>query len=263
MKVVALQWDIAWEDKPANFARAHSLLATASPEPGSLVALPEMFATGFSMNADTIAEARGGETEQFLGVLAKEFQATVLAGAAIHESDGRPRNQALIVSPAGESIGAYSKMQLFTPGEEDRHYAAGERPTAFQWGECTVSPFICYDVRFPELFREAARIHQPELFVVIANFPSKRISHWIRLLQARAIENQAYVVGVNRIGHDPFQSYNGCSLIIDPQGEILADAGENEGVIQAALDLENLKQYRTGLPFLKDTLLSKTAWVEG
>jgi len=252
VKVVALQFDIAWENKPANFAKVRSLLTRTPPEPGSLVVLPEMFATGFSMNASTISEPPSGETEHFLGTLAKEFEITVIGGAAIQESDGKARNQALVLAPTGELICRYTKMQPFTPGHEEQHYTAGTQPATFPWGECCTCPFICYDVRFPELFRTAAQIHQPQLFVVIANFPAKRIRHWVRLLQARAIENQAYVTGVNRVGSDPFYSYNGHSLIIDPHGEILADAGEIEGVIQAELDLANLAKYRAGLPFLND-----------
>ena len=122
----------------------------------------------------------------------------------------------------------------------------------FQAGEWTVSPFICYDLRFPEIFRTAAASHRPELYVVIANWPEKRILHWVRLLQARAIENQAYVVGVNRIGTDPYYHYPGRSLILDPHGEIVADAGADEGVLRACLDLASLRKYREGLPFLKD-----------
>jgi predicted amidohydrolase len=143
-------------------------------------------------------------------------------------------------------------MQPFTPGGEADHYAAGERPVAFRWNDCTVSPFVCYDLRFPEIFRQAAAAHQPELFAVIANWPEKRIQHWVRLLQARAIENQAYVIGVNRVGADPHLTYPGRSLIIDPQGEILVDAGSNEGCIRAKLDLPGLRKYREGLPFLAD-----------
>jgi omega-amidase len=252
VKVIGLQFDIVWENKPANFAKVRSLLAKAATEPDSLVALPEMFATGFSMNAATITEAPGGETEQFLGALAKEFRITIVAGAAIRGEDGKARNQALAFSPTGELIRRYTKMRPFTLGQEEQHYTAGDQPATFKWGACVVSLFICYDVRFPELFRDVARSHQPQLFVVIANFPTKRIMHWVRLLQARAIENQAYVVGVNRIGDDPFYSYSGRSLIVDPHGEVLGDAGASEGLIQADLDLDQLAKYRTGLPFLKD-----------
>ena len=122
----------------------------------------------------------------------------------------------------------------------------------FDWQGCTVSPFICYDLRFPELLRAAAAQHRPELFAVIANFPAKRISHWVQLLRARAIENQAYVIGVNRIGDDPFYNYGGRSLIVDPLGEIVTDIGSDTGIVRANLDLENLVKYRDGLPFLND-----------
>jgi omega-amidase len=252
VNVVALQFDIAWENKPANFATVRRLLAAAAPPRDSLVVLPEMFATGFSMNAGAIAEDYGGQTEQFLAATAKEFGVCILGGAAMRGRDGSARNKALVFSPSGELLAFYAKMRPFGLGGEPEHYLAGARPATFRWGEVMVSPFICYDLRFPELFRAAAASHQPELFVVIASWPEKRQSHWVRLLQARAIENQAYVVGVNRIGADPFYTYAGRSLIADPQGDILADAGVQEAVLNLPLDLSALRQYRQGLPFLKD-----------
>jgi len=251
VNVIALQHDIAWEDKPSNFPKVRRLLGEIEPGKDSLVVLPEMFATGFSMNADTIAEDYGGPTEQFLAALATEFSIYLIAGAAMRGRDSQPRNKALVFSPAGELLASYAKMRLFTPGGEPQHYRAGQRPVVFRWAGCTVSPFICYDLRFPEIFRTAAA-HRPELFVVIANWPEKRIEHWMTLLRARAIENQAYVVGANRMGSDPFYDYAGRSLIIDPQGEIMADAGDSEGCIRAGLDLAALQKYRQGLPFLED-----------
>jgi predicted amidohydrolase len=252
--IVGLQFDIAWENKSANFATVRRLLAQAAPQKGSLVVLPEMFGTGFSMNVAQVAEAYGGETEQFLAATAREYGIHLLAGAAMRGRDGRARNKALVFSPAGELIAFYAKMRPFTPGGEKEHYTAGEHPITFGWNEATVSPFVCYDLRFPELFREAAAAHRPELFVVIASWPEKRIHHWVALLQARAIENQAYVIGVNRIGKDPFYTYSGRSLIVDPQGTILADAESAEAVVSAQLDLPNLRKYREGLPFLADMM---------
>lgn len=252
VNVIALQLDIAWENKAANFEKVRRLLTDTAPENNSLIVLPEMFATGFTMNTEAMAELYGGETEQFLARTAKTFGVFLLAGAAMRGRDGRVRNKALVFSPAGELVAFYAKMHPFTLGGEADHYVAGERPLAVRWGACTVSPFVCYDLRFPEIFREAAAAHRPELFAVIANWPVKRIQHWIRLLQARAIENQAYVVGVNRAGNDPHYAYGGRSLIVDPHGEILADAGDREGLIQAKLDLANLHKYREGLPFLAD-----------
>jgi predicted amidohydrolase len=252
MKLMAIQIPIAWEDKPANFQTARRLIAQAGPDPDSLLVLPEMFATGFSMNTQAIAEDYGGPTEQFLSGLAVGFRCWVLAGAAMRGQDERVRNKALAFSPDGQLAGYYAKRRPFTPGGEGNHHAPGEKPALFRWLNCNVSPLVCYDLRFPELFREAAALWKPELFAVIANWPDKRIHHWIRLLQARAVENQAYVLGVNRIGTDPYYNYPGRSLIIDPQGEILADAGEAEGAISAELDLELLRKYRQGLPFLED-----------
>ena len=259
MNIVALQIDIAWEDKAANFLMVRRLLTEVAPERDSLVVLPEMFATGFTMNTATMAESYRGESEQFLAGIAREFGVCVVAGAAMRGRDGRARNKALVFSPAGELLAFYAKMRPFTLGGEAECYAAGERPVVFKWGDWTISPFICYDLRFPEIFREATVAHQPHLFVVIANWQPRRIHHWVRLLQARAIENQAYVVGVNRVGRDPQFVYNGRSLIVDPHGEIIADAGEQEGSIRAALDLDGLRNYRQDLPFLADMAAVKLA----
>jgi predicted amidohydrolase len=227
-------------------------MTTAAPEKGTLVVLPEMFATGFTMNADAMAEPYGGKTEQFLSNLASKWAVHVIAGAAMRGGNGQVRNKALVFSPDGKLAGFYAKMRPFTPGGEAEYYAAGTGPLVLALGDCTVSPFVCYDLRFPELFRQAAGTRQPELFVVIASWPDKRILHWQRLLQARAIENQAYVLGVNRIGNDPFYHYPGRSMLADFNGDILSDAGEQEGWLTARLDLGLLRQYRHGLPFLKD-----------
>jgi omega-amidase len=249
---MALQFDIAWENKDANYEKVRSLLQHAKPAKDSLVALPEMFATGFSMNTEHIAEAYGAETEQFLAATAKQHGIYLIAGAAMKGGDGQARNKALVFSPSGELIAFYAKMRPFTPGGERTHYAAGQKPVVFAWQNCAVSPFICYDLRFPEVFRAAAFARQPHLFVVIANFPEKRVQHWLTLLQARAIENQAYVLGVNRVGTDPHYTYSGRSMLVNPQGGIMADAGTSEGWLSGELDLENLHKYRTGLPFLSD-----------
>lgn len=252
MDLVALQFDIQWEDKPANFETVRTMLRAAAPPAGALVLLPEMFATGFSMHAEEIAEPTGGNSEQFLASLAREHGVFLLGGVGVRGQDGKARNKALVFSPDGELLAFYAKMRPFSPGGERNHYQAGDRPIVFGWGECRVAPFICYDLRFPELFREAAAKHRPELFVVVASWPAKRIEHWVRLLQARAIENQAYVVGVNRVGKDPYFAYNGRTLIVDANGDIIADGGESPGVVRASLDLPSLLKYRKGLPFLDD-----------
>jgi omega-amidase len=252
VNVIALQFDIAWENKRTNFQKVRDLLALAKPQKDSLVLLPEMFATGFTMNTKDMAEDYGGETEGFLSDCSKSFGVWLIAGAAMRNRQGIVRNKALVFSSEGKLVSYYSKMRPFTLGGESEHYAAGKNPTTFNWGKCTVSPFVCYDLRFPELFRQAAAAAKPQLYTVIASWPEKRIHHWVRLLQARAIENQAYVVGVNRIGKDPYYEYPGRSIIVDPNGDILADAKDKETHIQASLDLAMLGKYRAGLPFLAD-----------
>jgi omega-amidase len=255
MNVVGVQFDISWEDKEANFKKVRRLVSQLSLEKDSLIVLPEMFATGFSMNTAAIAESYRGKTEQFLSELARECGVYFIGGAAMRGKDGHPRNKALVFGPTGELLGFYAKMRPFSPGGEKEHYTAGDRPIAVAWGESKIAPFICYDLRFPELFRQVTATHRPELFVVIANWPEKRVLHWVRLLQARAIENQAYVIGVNRIGADPYYTYPGRSMIVDFNGEIVADAGSIEGCVHAKLDLEAVRKYRKGLPFLEDLKL--------
>jgi len=162
MTVILLQFDIVWETSQ-RILNCRTFAQGGRPEKDSLVALPEMFATGFSMNSAVTAEAYESETEQFLSRMAKQFQTYLVAGAAMRGRDGRARNKALIFSPAGELIAFYAKMRPFTPGGEAQHYAAGQHPIYFRCADCTVSPFICYDLRFPELFRDAVAEHRPEL----------------------------------------------------------------------------------------------------
>jgi predicted amidohydrolase len=247
----AVQHDIVWENKAATHARVAALLAANPPRAGSLVVLPEMFATGFSMNPAVTDDSTSRETETFLQHLAHRHHAAVLAGLVGRDAAGRPGNQALALAPAGRELARYTKLRPFTPGGETANYAPGERPVVFQWQGWRVAPFICYDLRFPEFIRPVAAAGV-DLLVFIASWPDKRIAHWMKLLQARAIENQCYVAGVNRVGTDPSHRYCGRSLIVDYFGEIIADAGEGEGVISATLDRAALDDYRAGLPFLQD-----------
>jgi predicted amidohydrolase len=251
MKIYCVQHHIVWESKRTNFARVESLLTLTRPDPGSLVLLPEMFATGFSMNAGAIAEERGGETGQFLSEKAKQFQVFLLGGVVAPHARNRGFNQCVVFSPDGAEIARYSKLQTFTPGGESDHYQAGDDVVLFPWQGFTVAPFICYDLRFPEHFRAAAR-RGAQLLTVISSWPAARLQHWVTLLQARAIENQAYVAGVNRCGTDPKFTYSGRSLIVSPKGDILADAGSGESVISAEVSLDELLAYRKDLPFLAD-----------
>src|SRR5262249_13112499 len=145
MKVVCCQFDIVWENKAANFAKVKSLLGGATIPKGSLVLLPEMFATGFSMHVAAIAEEAAGQTERFLSDTAREFGIYLLGGVVRAADDGRGRNEAVVFSPGGKEIARYCKMQLFTPGGESQNYVAGPKTVSFEWQNILVSPFICYD----------------------------------------------------------------------------------------------------------------------
>ena len=245
MNVLALQWNLAWEDRPANLALVERLLQTARPAPNTLIVLPEMFSTGFSMNRAATDEPDDGPTREFLASLARKYECAALGGRVC---DGR--NEALAVAPSGETLARYAKIKPFRPGGED--YGAGSEPVMFEWAGARICPFVCYDLRFPELFREAARWWKPEVFVVIASWPEARIDHWLALLRARAIENQAYVLGVNRTGTDPHHKHTGRTALFDHSGKPLADAKEAEAALAAPLDLDALRTYRKRLPFLED-----------
>jgi predicted amidohydrolase len=251
MRIYGLQLDIAWENRDRNHARVLELLEAAPPEPGALLALPEMFASGFSMNVASISDSARRESAMFLAAVASKYKLTVIGGVVNDGADGRGRNEALAFGHDGREIARYTKLHPFSLGTEDQHYEAGTQVTVFEWQGFQTAPLICYDLRFPEAFR-AAQKQGAELFVVIASWPEARTNHWIALLRARAIENQAYVVGVNRCGSDPKFSYSGHSMIVDQHGEVLVDAGSEQTLFSAAIDRAAFDKYRSDLPFLAD-----------
>ena len=250
-RVLGYQFDLAWGDASRNVKVVEAWLEERRPEAGTLVVLPEMFSSGFSMDTARIAEPPDGLTEQALSRIAHRFGVWLVGGLAVRHPFGCT-NEAVVWGPGGEEIVRYRKQRPFSPGGEADAYIAGDSPAVFTWAGVRVSPFICYDLRFPELFREATSRWRPELFVVIASWPDKRTEHWVKLLQARAIEGQAYVLGVNRTGTDPEFQYPGRSLVANPMGEVVADAGSAAGGAEATLDLETLRTYRSKLPFLAD-----------
>lgn len=251
LHVLVCQLDIAWEDKPANYARVEELLSAAPPA-GSLIVLPEMFATGFSMSAAALAEPPGGPTEQFLARLASRTGCHVLAGLpARSDASTGPTNDAVLLDPSGRLVTRYSKMRLFSFADEHRHYRPGQDVCLVEVGGLCVAPFVCYDLRFPELARRAVA-RGAELLIYIANWPLVRHEHWLALLRARAIENQAYVIGANRCGASPHNTYGGGSVLFGPRGQTLAQAGDAQDIIAADLDVHALLAYRQHFPALRD-----------
>ncbi len=251
MNVHLVQINSIWEDRTANYAKARQLIASASPQPGSLIILPETFSTGFSMNLAVTAEPENGPTEQFLREMAAQYQSCVIGGVVTSSEEGRGMNQALAIAPNGTVLARYTKNHPFSLGGEDQAHLSGNDVSLFEWQGLRIAPLICYDLRFPELARTAVRAGA-EVLVFIAAWPVKRIQHWITLLQARAIENLAYVIGVNRCGTDPDFTYTGRSLVVDPHGLIIADAAEQERVISARIDPAVLHDWRSQFPALRD-----------
>ncbi len=250
MRVLCVQPTIEWQDKSANYRRVEGLLR-GQARPGDLVVLPEMFATGFSMDVAAIAETVGGPTEAFLAGLARAHRCTVIGGVVTLGPDGRGRNEALALGPDGQLLARYAKLHPFRFAGETDHYGPGSDVAVFDWAGLAVAPTVCYDLRFPELYRRSVR-RGATLLVVIANWPRPRADHWRTLLRARAIENQAFVVGVNRAGADPKNDYAGGSLIVGPKGEVLAEAGEGECLLPADLNAEDLARWRAEFPALAD-----------
>jgi predicted amidohydrolase len=251
MRVVGVQSEAVWEDKEASCRKVEELLRPITIPPGALVVLPEMFATGFTMNAGAVAETPGTGGQAYLARLAKRLSCHVIGGIVARGTGGKGRNEGVVFNPAGIETARFTKLHPFSFSGENEHYEAGEHLTFFHCEGFRVCLFICYDLRFPESFRAAAR-EGVDLFVVIANWPRPRQAHWTTLLQARAVENQAYVLGVNRCGADPDIDYAGGSMVVGPRGEVLARAYEGSRVIMADPDLETLTAYRSSFPALND-----------
>ena len=252
LKVSLVQMDMAWEDVAENHRRAARLLSKASDAGAKLALLPEMFSTGFSMEPERIAQAQGGVSEVFLAGRAAALGLWILASVPQKEKkSSRARNVALLVSPGGD-VTRYAKIHPFSWGGEDKHYEAGDRVVTADVEGVRVTPFVCYDLRFPEPFRVAAR--DTDLFCLVANWPDARREHWRTLLRARAIENQAYVAGVNRAGEGGGARYAGDSAVIGPLGETLVDATADygEAVLVCDVDTANVARLRGKFPALED-----------
>jgi len=250
MKVAAAQMDIAWHDRSANHDKSRRLAARAKEAGADLLVLPEMFATGFSMDTSFTPEPLDGPTPTLLRSLARELEMAVVGGFVLASGEAEPRNVSLAVNRHGNDLALYAKIHQIALLAEDANYEAGDSPAPFDLDEISAACFVCYDLRFPELFR--AVVDQCGLILVIASWPAARQSHWDLLLLARAVENQCFVVGVNRVGEGGGLSFLGGSAIIDPLGQVLAHGGDKETLLLADIDPAKVTEVRTTLPFLKD-----------
>jgi predicted amidohydrolase len=250
MRIAAVQHDIVWEDRAANFERLAPQVAQAVGAGAELVLLTETFSTGFSMTAG-IGEPEGGPSSQFLADRAVEHGVWV-AGTCPEIADGEelPYNSFVLAGPDGTTH-RYRKLHPFTHAGEHERFRAGEKPVTVQVGGLRITPFICYDLRFADVFWRAAP--ETDVYLVPANWPSPRRLHWQTLLQARAIENQAYVVGCNRVGTaGDGTEHVGDTRIVSPMGELLATAAGVETIVLADVDAAEVTATRDRLRFLPD-----------
>ncbi len=250
MRIAAVQHDIVWEDREANFARLAPQVARAAAAGAELVLLSETFSTGFSMTPG-IGEPEGGPSSRFLGEQAAEHGVWVAGSCPEIAPDGSlPFNSLVLAGPDG-TVHRYRKLHPFTHGGEHERFRAGEGPLTVEIGGLRITPFICYDLRFADVFWRAAP--DTDVYLVTANWPAARRLHWQTLLQARAIENQAYVVGCNRVGAaGDGTGHAGDSRIVSPMGELLATAAGVETVVLADVDAAEVAATRDRLRFLPD-----------
>jgi predicted amidohydrolase len=250
MRVAAIQHDVVWEDRDATLTRLEPQLKAAAGTGARLVVLTEMFPTGFSTEPERVAEPEGGPTTEFLRAQAAELNVWFTGSVPTHPAGGgRPVNRLLLAGPGGE-LRHYDKIHPFSYSGEHEHYAAGTQRVTFDVEGVRVTPFVCYDLRFADEFWAMA--HGTDCYVVVANWPSSRRAHWQALLVARAIENQAYVIGVNRVGEGGGLHYAGDSRIVDPLGEILAAGAGGETILLADVDPVVVAETRKRYPFLAD-----------
>lgn len=247
LRTTIVQTDISWEAVDENLQQLESKLATLSGQT-DLIVLPEMFTTGFSMQPEGLAEAPKGRTFGWMQRQAVKLQAAVTGSLIVREND-RYYNRLYWVKPDG-SHHTYDKRHLFTLAGEHHHYASGEERTLINYRGWRVLPLICYDLRFPVWSRNTVDY---DLLIYVANWPTPRSLHWRQLLCARAIENQAYTIGVNRVGYDGNDHhYRGDSCIIDYAGQHLAQLALSEQIVTCTLDLEAQQSFRQKLAFLDD-----------
>jgi predicted amidohydrolase len=240
------QTGIVWENIEASLNQLDAMLEDLPS--CDLLVLPETFTTGFTMKVEALSEDPEGLTTDWLRQKAYRHQVAII-GSTIIKIGNSYRNRLLFVKPDGR-VSHYDKHHLFTYAGEDKHYTPGDKKLIINWRGWRICPMVCYDLRFPAWSRN---LDEYDLLVYVANWPKPRVAHWRRLLPARAIENQCYVAGCNRIGSDGNGiQYTGDSGIWDFHGDMMVEASDRNGIFRGELSATRLMNYRREFPFLKD-----------
>ena len=247
---VIIQPDIVWENIEQNIKNYSIIIDEIAEEHRTvdLIVLPEMFTTGFTMNPSELAETMDGITVTWMKEISKQYNMAI-CGSIIIKEKSNYYNRFVFVKQNGD-IDLYDKKHLFSFAGENQNYTAGKSKTLIKYKGWNINPFICYDLRFPVWCRNT---QNSDLMIFVANWPQKRISHWEKLLPARAIENQCYIIGVNRTGMDNNNlEYTGMSSITDPAGKEILSMKNRNGYSFAILKKSILKNIRESLPFGQD-----------
>lgn len=249
LKVTTFQAYLFWENIQKNLQNL-ALRLSSIREKTDLIVLPEMFSTGFSMNTEKLAEEMDGLTMQWMHQQAKKF-GCVLTGSMIIKENKKYYNRLIWMRPDG-TYESYDKRHLFGFAKEDQHYTAGTKKLFVELNGWKICPMICYDLRFPVWLRNKEG-EEYDMLLIVANWPERRSLHWRSLVPARAIENQAFVVAVNRVGHDGNEIFHsGDSMCIDPNGKVVYYKPNDEDLYTFSISKDDLNEVRESLPFLKD-----------
>jgi predicted amidohydrolase len=254
MRIGLFQYSPVWEDKEQNKKKILEILSSSKSN-FDLIVFPEMTLTGFSMKTSLaeVFDINESPTLNFFYNLAKEFSTNIAAGF-IEKEDEKVFNTLFFINRNGEIISKYRKIHLFSFAREDKFYNSGKKPAIVENENLKVGLSICYDLRFPELFRYYAK-SKVDLILNIANWPQSRIEHFVHLLKSRAIENQCFVAGVNRVGYGGKDYYDGRSSIFDPLGDEIVCTKDEEKLIEAEIDVTKVQKVREQFPFLDDIKL--------
>lgn len=240
MIVGLAQMNIKWNDPVENKEKCQKFFCEARDKGVELLVFPEMTLTGFNVEAETVFKLNNG-TMIFFRKMAIKYHMNVIFGM-VDSACQTYKNKCIAISNTGEILGEYTKIHSFSFAGEDKEYNSGDDIVNFNVNEFNISTFICYDLRFPEIFQVAS--NKSKLIIIIANWPIQRREHWNILLRARAIENQAFVIGVNRVGDDLENKYIGDSQVVSPDGKVKCSLIEKEGLIIANIQLNDVEEYR-------------------
>lgn len=251
MNIACIQMDIAFGEPEKNKQTVVRYMEQIARNV-DVVVLPELWTTGYDLaRLGDIADENGEDAKTFLSSLARAYNVHIVGGSVAKKTERQITNTMYIVDRNGDVVCEYSKLHLFKLMDEHKHLQAGETTGIFSLDGVTGAGVICYDIRFPEWIRAHA-LHGAEVLFVVAEWPLVRLHHWRTLLMARAIENQCYVVACNRAGKDPNNEFAGHSMIIDPWGNILAEGNEQETVIKATIDINEVQHVRARIPIFSD-----------